>query len=178
MNTTHRQNLEAEELTLLNDSPKTITIERTERMPRGLWGRIISIFRGKGKTRLETLSIRPLTLGTILKISQEGQRLEQPRDLPQELEDKLPDLSYHWGAVEANAQRLARIVAIAVLSGRASDEEIEHLSGDILHSITSDQLATLCLGILSSADLVGFTNSIRLMRASRVTNPDLIEKED
>lgn len=180
MQTTHTEqaHLEANELNLLTETAKPLTIERTER-PRGLWGHLFSRIRGKrAQRRTETIGIKPLTLGTILKISREGQRLEMPKELAEERADTLPDLSHHWASVEANAPRLARIISIAVLGGRASEDEINHLSEDILHSITPTALARLCLEILSASDLVGFTNSIRLMRASRVTNPDLIEKED
>lgn len=182
MNTkdTHREALEQAELDLLNATPARISIQRRPRRPRGLWQwirtRLLGAKGDDAPPHAYTLEIPPLTLGTILRISQEGARLELPRDLPQGLEG-LPDLSHHWASVTANAHRLGRIVSIASLGGRATEREIDELSQDILESITAGELASLCVSVLTSADLVNFTNSIRLMRASRVTNPDLIEHD-
>lgn len=80
-----------------------------------------------------------------------------------------------------NAERMARIVAIAVLGedmwdqkhGRRTENQqrLQALTADLYHSINPQKLQQLCTAIMQMANLGDFCVSMRLMSAQRTTAP-------
>ena len=80
-----------------------------------------------------------------------------------------------------NAERMARIVAIAVLGediwdkkrGRRVENEqrLATLTDELYHSINPKKLQDLCTAIMQMANLGDFCISMRLMSAQRTTEP-------
>ena len=90
------------------------------------------------------------------------------------------------------AKRLAEVVAIAVLgedyydvtaSGegfkrKPNNKRLAELAATFLHTLTPSELLTLAVAITNVSNLADFINSIRLMQASRTSDPtNLVEQQ-
>lgn len=187
--TTKTDALEAEqnELRLMIQEGVTFDVEVThyQRKP-GLFG----IFRKKERvTEKKVFKIKEPTLSTLDRLSALWLQMEID-------ETKLKEADYLNAAkklANKEAHRLAEVVAIAVLGEdyyittekngvykRAEDREaLNNLTSLFMHSCKPSDLFTLAVLITNVSNLGDFINSIRLMSATRTSDPThLIEPQD
>lgn len=183
---TKEKKLEAErqELNRLIENGVTFEVERTVTVQRS---GILGFFK-PGVQKKETLkyTIEEPTLSTLDRISAEQ------IDLP--IDENV--MSSNSGVQEAkklvakHGKRMAKIVALAVLGqdyliqrnsgGRVrydkDEKRLNELTEIFFNNIKPSKLVQLTILINTMCNLGDFTNSIRLMSASRTTMPILIEE--
>lgn len=187
--TTKIEALEAEqnELRLMIQEGVTFDVEVThyQRKP-GFFG----AFRKKERvTEKKVFKIKEPTLSTLDRLSALWLQMEID-------ETKLKEADYLNAAkklANKEAHRLAEVVAIAVLGEdyyitteknggykRTEDKEALHnLTSLFMHSVKPSDLFTLAVLITNVSNLGDFINSIRLMSATRTSDPThLIEPQD
>lgn len=187
--TTKIDALEAEqnELRLMIQEGVTFDVEIThcQRKP-GLFG----VFRKKERvTEKKVFKIKEPTLSTLDRLSTLWLQMEID-------ETKLKEADYLNAAkklANKEAHRLAEVVAIAVLGEdyyittekngvykRTEDREaLNNLTSLFMHSVKPSDLFTLAVLITNVSNLGDFINSIRLMSATRTSDPThLIEPQD
>jgi hypothetical protein len=177
---------EKNELNLIINKGVSIEVERTiYKQPNGLlkWLK-------KPVPEIETLKfkIQELTLSTLDRISAEQIDLK--------IDEKI--MSSDSGIQEArrmtkeHSKRLAKILAIAVLGQdyvisvqkgshvdyRYDDSRLKELTELFFHNVKPSRLLQYVVLINAMSNLGDFTNSIRLMSASRTMMPILIEQKD
>lgn len=140
-------------------------------------------------TEKKVFRVAEPTLATLDKLS--ALWLEMSID-----EAKLSDNDYLKTAKQLaakEARKLAEVVALAVLgegyydvtekgglyTRKPNESRLVHLTNLFLHTITPSQLLTLAILITNISNLGDFINSIRLMSATRTSDPtQLIEQPD
>lgn len=189
-NNTKLENLtrEQNELRQMINSGVTFDVEITyKRRKPGLLG-----FLRKRETIKEKKVFRVAepTLSTLDRLS--ALWLEMTID-----ETKLNDTDYLCAAKKLAAQeakKLAEVVAVAVLgedyydvtekggyyTRKPNEKRLKRLASLFEHTITPSQLLTLAILITNVSNLGDFINSIRLMSATRTSDPmtNLIEQQD
>jgi hypothetical protein len=189
-NNTKLENLtrEQNELRQMISSGVTFDVEITcKRRKPGLLG-----FLRKRETikKKKVFRVAEPTLSTLDRLS--ALWLEMTID-----ETKLNDTDYLCAAKKLAAQeakKLAEVVAVAVLgedyydvtekggyyTRKPNEKRLKRLASLFEHTITPSQLLTLAILITNVSNLGDFINSIRLMSATRTSDPmtNLIEQQD
>ena len=175
MNTIQALEKERFELNMLIQRGTVFEIEKVEFVRNeGL----LSLFRRRTKkVSKERYTIKEPTLAVLDKISAEQIELA----IDEELMSSQDGISAARKMVHAHALRMARIIAIAVLGGdniiKGDDKELNDLADLFYKNIKPSRLIELLLMINTISNLGDFTNSIRLMSASRTTIPIRVEEE-
>jgi hypothetical protein len=186
MKLTKDQKLDAErrELEILLDRGMAFDVERTiYQKPAGLFG-----FLRKKKPVKETLkyTVKELTLSTLDRMAREQIELA----IDEKIMKSEAGLSHAKVLTRKHSKRMARIIAIAVMGEsylkqvkagegiyyETRDKELSELTEVFFHNISSSRLMQLVVLVNTMGNYGDFCNSIRLMSASRMTMPDLIEK--
>lgn len=179
-----RLEAERQELNLLIDKGVSFEVEQTIlSRPAGLLGLV-----RKRSPRHSTLkfTIKEPTLSTLDRISAEQIELQ----ISESVMSSESGLQEAKKMVLRHGRRLARIVALCVMGedyviqyqkqGRVvygyNNKELDRLTDLFFHNIKPSKLFQLVLLVSSISNLGDFTNSIRLMSASRTTMPILIEE--
>lgn len=171
--------LEQNELRKMIDEgvPFEIELTVTRRKP-GFFG----IFRKREKVKSKrTFLIGEPTLNTLDRLS--AVWLEMTID-----ETRLADTDYMATAKQlanAEARKLAKVIAIAVLGEdyydvterggtyrrKPNEKRLKDLTALFFHSLTPSELLTLAVIITNVSNLGDFINSMRLMSATRTSDP-------
>jgi hypothetical protein len=138
---------------------------------------------------IETLkfSIQEQTLSTLDRISAEQVEL----GIDESIMQSEAGISHARGLAGKHAKRLARIIALAVMGQdyvipiqkgarlvyAYDDKRLDELTELFFHNVKPSRLFQYCLLVGTTSNLGDFTNSIRLMSASRTTIPILIEAD-
>ena len=177
---------EADELRLMIQEGVTFDVEvKQQRRKPGFWG----FFKKKETiTERKVFKIKEPTLATLDRLSALWLQMEID-------ETKLQDEDYLRVAktlANKESHRLAEAVAVAVLGEdyytvtekggyyqRKEDKKaLENLTSLFFHSVKPSELFTLAVLITNVSNLGDFTNSIRLMSATRTSDPThLIEQQ-
>lgn len=178
---------EQNELRLMIEKGVTFDVEVTHyRRKPGFFG----FFRKREKvTEKKVFSIQEPTLSTLDRLSALWLQMEID-------ETKLQEADYLNAAkkmARKEANRLAEVVATAVLGEdyytaidkggyyqrTENKKELQRLTSLFLHTIKPSDLFTLAVLITNVSNLGDFINSIRLMSATRTSDPThLIEPQD
>jgi len=178
---------EQNELRLMIEKGVTFDVEVTHyRRKPGFFG----FFRKREKvTEKKVFSIQEPTLSTLDRLSALWLQMEID-------ETKLQEADYLNAAkkmARKEANRLAEVVATAVLGEdyytaidkggyykrTENKKELQRLTSFFLHTIKPSDLFTLAVLITNVSNLGDFINSIRLMSATRTSDPThLIEPQD
>ena len=178
---------EQNELRLMIEKGVTFDVEVTHyRRKPGFFG----FFRKREKvTEKKVFSIQEPTLSTLDRLSALWLQMEID-------ETKLQEADYLNAAkkmARKEANRLAEVVATAVLGEdyytaidkggyyqrTENKKELQRLTSLFLHTIKPSELFTLAVLITNVSNLGDFINSIRLMSATRTSDPThLIEPQD
>lgn len=146
----------------------SVEAEVVERVPWGPWG---LLRRRKAVRRKYDFHIPEPTLGMLDRMSREWIELA----IEDESMKGLDEMSKARRWVAKDARRCARIVAIAVSEREATKERLDELTDLFMNTIRPSQLYQLMVYISLTNNLGDFSNSIRLMCASRTTMPTRIE---
>lgn len=176
---------EKDELNLLINQGMSFSLERTTyKRRKGFIGRFL---RPKAIKTTERYRIEEPTLSTLDRIASEQLELA----IDENVMSSLDGVCEARKMSHAHARRMAKIVAYAVLGQdyiitemvgsrikyRKDDKKLEELTDIFYHNIKPSKLFTMVSMINTMSNLGDFTNSIRLMSASRTTMPIRIEAE-
>ena len=179
--------LEQNELRLMIQDGVTFDVNVThDRRKPGFWG----YFRKREKvTEKRVFKIEEPTLNTLDRLSALWLQMEID-------ETRLQEADYLNAAkkmANKEAKRLAEVVATAVLGEdyytaidkggyfkrTENKQELKRLTSLFLHTVKPSELFTLAVLITNVSNLGDFINSIRLMSATRTSDPThLIEQQD
>ena len=179
--------LEQSELRLMIQGGVTFDVDVTHyRRKPGFWG----YFRKREKvTEKRVFKIEEPTLNTLDRLSALWLQMEID-------ETRLQEADYLNAAkkmANKEAKRLAEVVATAVLGEdyytaidkggyfkrTENKQELKRLTSLFLHTVKPSELFTLAVFITNVSNLGDFINSIRLMSATRTSDPThLIEQQD
>ena len=179
--------LEQSELRLMIQEGVTFDVDVTHyRRKPSFWG----YFRKREKvTEKRVFKIEEPTLNTLDRLSALWLQMEID-------ETKLQEADYLNAAkkmANKEAKRLAEVVATAVLGEdyytaidkggyfkrTENKQELKRLTSLFLHTVKPSELFTLAVLITNVSNLGDFINSIRLMSATRTSDPThLIEQQD
>jgi len=133
------------------------------------WG---IIPRKKISERVE-YRIAPPTLGTLLRIAREGVEL-----FDAVLDDDGDPFALSWLSVERNAERMCRVLALAILGPSGTDRDaVAVLTEQLAEALSPRELFDLIQRLYLSCNLADFINSTRLVRAQRPTEGARVERK-
>lgn len=179
---------ERSELQKLRDTGVTFDVDITyKRRKPGFWG---FIRKRERYTENKVFTIKEPTLATLDRLS--ALWLELTIDETKLNEDDYMVTARQLAAKEA--YKLAEVVAVAVLGEdyydttnkggyfvrKPNEKRLKRLASLFAHTITPSQLLTIAILLTNVSNLGDFTNSIRLMSATRTSDPvaSRIEEQD
>lgn len=184
MNESEKINTERQELNLLINKGVSIEVDRTIYVkPKGLFGLLKKRVK---QTDKQKFIIQEPTLSVLDLISSE--QIELNIDEKEMNSDNA--LSLAKKLTNEHSRRMARIIAISVLGQdyiipiqkgsfiqyKYDDARLKELTNLFFHNIKPSRMMQYVILINTMSNLGDFTNSIRLMSASRTTMPILIEE--
>lgn len=165
--TTHKT--EREELALLTGEGFSFSVETAQaHKPLSLVQRLGRLFGRKPSAQPTKLhySIKPPTLGTLLRISRVGLELEE---IHLEEGSDTEVFARSWQCLHASADKMAEVVALAILGREPERRELHQLRHQLLEALTAQDLYSIIQRLYLCCNLADFINSTRLVQTSRLT---------
>jgi hypothetical protein len=116
----------------------------------------------------KTYEIKPLTLGSLMRISKEVEGISD--ELFNQKDDNL--MAANIKAMGAHSEALARVIAIG-LSGRKG-EPSTRIVNDVLNNFTPSDMMKVLNIILKQMNVMGFMSSIISIKGMSLVNPEEI----